>query len=286
MLAWVRESEGLVLKEVPAPLPRPGELLVRVEAVSLNRGELRSVALGRDGVIPGWDVAGVVEREAPDGSGPAAGQRVAAVLERGAWAQYVAVPLHQAALVPDGMTSSVAATLPLAGLTALGVLAIAGSVLGKRVLITGASGGVGMLAVQLAKLSGAAVTGVSTAAGVEGEFDLILESVGGESLARAIALVGRGGVVVAIGNSSEKETTFNARTLYANRGASIRGYMIFEELELRRIGSRELASLLELARTGVLVPTVHVERSWRELPSVLSDLEQRRVRGKAVLRVD
>ena len=287
MLAWVKEAEGLVFKDVAVPTPRPDELLVRVEAVSLNRGELRTVALGGDGVIPGWDIAGTVEREAAQGSGPAAGQRVTAMVERGAWAQYVAVPLHQAAAIPEGVTTSAAATLPLAGLTILAAFARAGSIIGKRVLITGASGGLGTLAIQIARLGGAIVTGVSSVGpDVQGEFDFILESAGGDSLAQAVTRLGPEGLVVSIGNSSARETTFNARTLYANRGATIQGLMVFEEVEQRRVGSRELGFLLELVRTGLLVPAVQVERNWRDLPAVLADLDQRRFKGKAVMTVD
>jgi len=165
-------------------------------------------------------------------------------------------------------------------------LAIGGPLLGKRVLITGASGGVGTLATQLATLGGATVTGVSAIRERTGEYDLILESAGGESFANAIDVVARGGVIVTIGNSSEQPSTFNVRTLYAKGGASIYGLIVFEEVESRRVGTRELASLFELVRGGALQPVIEVERSWNDPERTLADLEQRRFKGKAVLRVD
>src|SRR5918997_1699089 len=110
----------------------------------------------------------------------------------------------------SGLQLGDAPTLPIAGLTILRAFDVAGSLLGRRVLITGASGGVGQFAIQLAEMSGATVTGVRSAEEASGAFDLILESAGGRSFAAAIDLVARGGVVVSIGNSSEEETTFNA----------------------------------------------------------------------------
>ncbi len=281
MRAWMKANGRLELHDdVPEPEPRSDEWLVKVEAISLNRGEVRGAALAADGTIPGWDVAGTIA------GGPEAGNRVAAMLGGGAWAEYAAVPRTSAAFIPDEVATTVAATLPLAGLTVMRALAVGGALLGKRVLITGATGGVGSLAMQIANLAGARVTGVSAIdADAAGEYDLILESAGGASLERAIELVASGGVVVTIGNSSEQPASFNPRSLYRKGGASIYGLLVFEEVESRRAGSRELAYLLDLVRAGTLTPVIEVERSWRELDRTLDDLAQRRFRGKAVLTV-
>ena len=276
MRAWIKNDGRLQFSDdVPEPVPRSDEWLVRVEAVSLNRGEVRTAALAAEGVIPGWDVAGTTED----------GMRVAGIVGGGAWAELVALPKHASATIPDGVSTAIAATLPLAGLTAVRALAVAGPLLGKRVLVTGATGGVGSLAIQLATLGGARVTGVAAVRDVEGEFDLILESAGGDSLARAIELVASGGTVVSIGNSSEQPTSFNARTLYRKGATTLYGLLIFEEVASRRVGTRELASLFDLVQTGVLQPVVEVEREWTDLDRTLDDLEHRRFRGKAVLRV-
>jgi NADPH2:quinone reductase len=138
----VGSPNRLVLREVEEASPGPSEALIRVAAVSLNRGEVRrTAAVTRAGFRPGWDVAGTVERAAQDGSGPPEGARVVGLLETGAWAELAAVPTRYLAALPEGVSFAQAATLPVAGLIALYTLEKGGGLLGKNVLITGASGG-------------------------------------------------------------------------------------------------------------------------------------------------
>ena len=94
MRAWVKLADGLELSEVARPVPRADELLMKVEAFSVNRGELRGARRAAEGVVPGWDVAGTVLEPAASGSGPGRGARVAALLNAGAWAELAAVPAH------------------------------------------------------------------------------------------------------------------------------------------------------------------------------------------------
>ena len=304
MKAWVKRAEGLQLEEVAAPVAQSDELLLRVEAISLNRGELRGAARAAEGSVPGWDVAGTVVARAANGKGPGEGARVAALLTSGGWAEVARVPEAIAAVVPEGVALDVAATLPIAALTVVRAIEIAGSMIGKRMLVTGGTGGVGQFAIQLGRLAGAAVTAVSSrraqwdllrelgarevVAAIEdatNAFDLVLESVGGSSLAAAIDRVARGGVVVTIGNSSEEDTTFNARTLYAKGGASIYGLLIFEEVESRRVGARDLERVMSLVQSGELRAPIEVRRSWTELPAVLDEMQRRAYSGKAVLTI-
>ncbi len=304
MKAWQKHIGALRLADVPEPQPAADQVLLQVHAISLNRGEVRGVTRAADGVIPGWDVAGTVLEPAQLGSSPAKGTRVAAMLDGGGWAERVAVPVARAAIIPDGVGFDVAATLPIAGLTALRAIELGAPVKGSRVLVTGGSGGVGQFAVRLAALDGAEVTAVSSrpaqhevlkALGAKhmvtriedakGPFDLVLESVGGPSLAKAIDLVGPEGVVVVYGNSSEQDTTFSARTLFLKGAATIYGLLVFEEYDSGRIGAHDLERLMMLVRDGKLHSPISLRRPWTELPATMRELEQREYPGKAVLEL-
>src|SRR5215218_1279517 len=144
---------GFELAAVPEPEPAPDTALVAVRAVSVNRGELTGAGTAPAGTRFGWDLAGVVLRAAADGTGPHAGARVVGLAgDRTAWAERVEVPTGVLAQLPDAVSDEQAAALPVAGLTAFQILDIAAPLLGRTVLITGAGGGVGRLAVQLAAL--------------------------------------------------------------------------------------------------------------------------------------
>src|SRR6185369_6898594 len=150
----------LAIKPVELRDPDRDEVSVRVTAISLNRGETRrALQVADPGWRPGWDFAGVVERAAADGSGPKPGTRVVGLLPSGAWAERVNCRSHAVAALPEGVSDAQAATLPVAGLTALHALRQGGLLLGRKVLVDGATGGVGHLAVQLAAAAGAEVYG-------------------------------------------------------------------------------------------------------------------------------
>ena len=300
------EAAGrLVIRPVAEPVPDRAEAVVRVRALSLNRGEVRRAGMAAAGWRPGWDLAGTVERMAADGSGPRVGVRVVGFLPEGAWAERVAVPTHALAELPDKVTFSQAATFPVAGLTALHALGKRGPLLALRVLVTGATGGVGNFAVQLARLGGAHVTAsvrrpdqvaalrqvgahdvvVGDEIPASPKYDLVIESVGGRTLGTALAALERGGVCVTLGVSATAEVTFDARQFFVSGRTTLYGFYLFTEFgnEPARIGLRRLA---DLVAAGQLVPQISLERPWTEIGQVAQDLMARRFPGKAVLTLD
>jgi len=295
----------LTVSEVEEPEPGPSEAVVRVAAVSLNRGEVRRAEAAEPGFRPGWDLAGTVERPAADGPGEDA--RVVGFLPSGAWAELAAVPTNALAELPDGVSFEEAATLPVAGLTALYALDKGGNLLGKDVLITGASGGAGQFALQLASMSGARVVALvrrpeheglvreagahevavdETGAAAEGygPYDLILESVGGEVLGNVLPMLAPEGTCVSFGVSGGAEVTFDASELYRIGGAKLYGFILFHEV-LARPASAGLARLVKLVGDGRLKPSIEVEAPWTDVGEVATRLIDRGYTGKAVLRV-
>lgn len=306
MLALVNTPSAPIpveLKEVPEPAPLPSEAVVEVHAFSLNRGELALLANRPEGWRPGQDVVGVVVQPAADGSGPAKGTRVVALVDGAGWSQRVAAPTARMAALPENVSFASAATLPVAGLTALRTLRQGGSLLAQRVLITGAAGGVGSFAVQLAALAGAEVTGVVShpdrAAGLaglgasalvesiqeaEGLFDLILESAGGSSLAGAISKVAPGGTVVMFGNSSREQTPISFPNFAGHAGARLLAFFIYESGTPASMGA-DLAKLVSLVSSGKLKPEIGLEDSWHNVYRATTALRDRKVNGKAVFHV-
>jgi NADPH:quinone reductase-like Zn-dependent oxidoreductase len=231
MRAIVCESTGgpevLTLREVATPDPGPGEVRVRVEAAGVNPidwktrsglGAARTFG-GRPFVV-GWDVTGVVDALGPDAAGFAVGDAVLGMAKfpgpEGAYAEYVTVPAAQLRARPAAMPVTEAAALPLAGMTAWQSLVDVGGLRdGQRVLVHAAAGGVGHLAVQIAKAQGAHVIG--TASGpklgllrelgcdevvdyrseafekVLEPVDLVYDLIGGDTAIRSFDLVAAGG---------------------------------------------------------------------------------------------
>lgn len=286
--------------EVDEPRPAPDEVLVAVEAFSVNRGEILLLASGRD-EPPGKDVAGRVVRAATDGSGPAEGTRVVAHLASGGWAERAAVPTGRLAVLPDRVPFDVAAALPLAGLTALRLIGAAGGRLaGGRVLLTGASGGVGHYFVELAAAIGARITAVSAtpergerllelgAAHVvsspdaaDGPFALVLESVGGESFTQALAKLARGGLILWFGQASQQPATLDLFAV-ASGPAEITLRSFFYWTEEDRDGE-DLATLVDLGATDRLHPEIGARADWSQTPRILAAVRDRQIRGNAVL---
>src|SRR5260370_27230096 len=119
MKAIVNNPDGPAVTAVDDPRPGSGEALVAVRAFSINRGELDLLQTRTDAWRPGQDIAGVVVEPAADGSGPAAGTRMVALVEQAGWAELAAVPVSRLARLPTQRGIEQAAALPLAGLPAL-----------------------------------------------------------------------------------------------------------------------------------------------------------------------
>jgi len=297
----------LVLRPVDAPVALPNEAVIRVAAISLNRGEVRRVMMAEAGWRPGWDLAGAVERQAVNDSGPPEGARVVGFLPSGAWATRVAVPTDALAVLPSAVSVAQAATLPVAGLTALYALEQGDGLLGRRVLITGASGGVGHLAIQIARDMGASVValirrdthaaaahdagadevivGEVSRAEPSGPYDVIIDSVGGQTLGAALGMLARNGVCVTLGTSETEQVHFDARRFYGTGGARLYGFILFHEVRARP-ASEGLARLAGLVAAGRLRPQIDVEASWTQIADVAQQLIDRRFAGKAVLHID
>jgi len=286
------------------PNAQPGEALVRVHAVSLNPGELRRARKRAAREPIGWDFAGVVEREAADGTGPKTGARVVGFVANGAWADYVAAPTGQIGTLPGAVSFTAAAALPIAGLTALRTLRRGGDLRGKSVLIVPGTGGVGLFAVQLAKRAGGRVTAVvrsepsaalvrelgaeavvvgpTAGAAAQGPYDLIVESLGGDSLGAALGMVAPDGTVVSFGQTVGATTTFAADAFYATGGASLYGFIIFYEARKDPV-ARDLEQLAALVAAGDLAARIDATLPFDEFTTAISARDDRKLSGKVVV---
>jgi NADPH:quinone reductase-like Zn-dependent oxidoreductase len=291
-------SAAVSFSEVPEPEPGPSQVLVDVSHVSLNYGDLNDARSGRVpvGAVLGSDAAGVVVRAAADGTGPAVGTPVVALTE-GAFAERVAIDVDALAEVPKAVDLAKAAALPVAGVAALRSLRAAGLGPGKRVLVTGASGGVGRFAVQLAAHAGAhVIASVGSTARAEGlgeagadevvigleglrqPVDVVIDSVGGPQLVAAWNLLAPGGSVQSVGWTSGEPAVFPP---YATVGAakSLTSFVIEGN------AGADLAILTELAAEGSLTVEIGWQGSWDRFAEAADALRGRRVPGKAVLQV-
>jgi NADPH:quinone reductase len=294
-------SSSVRIGEVDEPVPGPDEVLVAVEAYSVNRGETFLLDRPRSGWRPGKDVAGTILGSARDGSGPEPGARVVGFAEGGGWAERVAVPAARVAALPDGVDAVTAAALPLAGLTALRLVRVAGPLIGRRLLVTGASGGVGHYVTEMAFAAGAEVTAVASTVergarlrelgattltdlkDAAGWFDLAMESVGGAVFSAARRRVRPDGRVLWFGQAGLEPITVDFfEWIDDTVGAAI---IPVDHAHSDRTDGEDLATLVRLVATGRLHPEVGCVEPWTQTARVVDDLRERRVRGNAVLRV-
>ncbi|MFF1675060.1 zinc-binding dehydrogenase [Streptomyces sp. NPDC058256] len=290
--------------EVDPPAPQHDEALIKVTDFSLNRADFLHLSSPSSTYRPGIDAAGVVERAAPDGSGPAAGSRVVLHLPGGgAGAEYVAAPADRLAAIPNTVDSATASTLPLAGLVARRMLALAGPLQGRRILATGAGGGVGQLLIQLAVAGGAEITAVaapgqptehmaalgakitSDVETADGDpFDIVLESVGGDLGSKAAYTLRPGGQYVWFGQASGNPISLDFfRLLQGGTSLTLR-HFVYSDGDGSR-DAEDMAALLALASDGKLRVEIGHRGDFSNAGPLLKEMSTGRLRGKAVVTI-
>jgi NADPH:quinone reductase-like Zn-dependent oxidoreductase len=239
-------SDQLKLETLPRPVPGEGEVLIKVRFAGVNPidWKLRSGAYQAFMPVtfpaqPGIDVSGVIEAV---GSGVTAWKKGQAVfgVARGSYAEFALAKAVDVVAKPEALSFEIAASLPVGALTAWQLVEEAGVEAGKRVLVQGAAGGVGLFAVQFAKLKVAHVAGTASAANVSfvkglgadevldyakgplnlKDLDVVIDTVGGSVLESSYALLKKGGVLVTAAGqpSEEKAKALEVTVRYVSRG--------------------------------------------------------------------
>jgi NADPH2:quinone reductase len=228
---------------------------------------------------------------------------VVGLVEGAGWAERVAAPVARLAPLDDGVSFEDAATLGLAGRTALRTVRLAEPLLGRSALVLGAAGGVGHLVVQLAARAGARVTAHARTASHTGElidlgvdrvitgdevepaaFDVVLDGVGGASLERAIHAVRPNGTIVLLGATDPEPANLTLLDFIGREGARILTYFSYASGDEQSIGT-DLAALAELVARGQLRPRVGTVVDWRDADRALTALASGQIAGKAVLSI-
>jgi NADPH:quinone reductase len=292
----------LRLGEAPDPIPGPAQVLIEVRYSSLNSADLFVAGRSEPGAVLGFDAAGVVVSMAADGSGPEVGSRVVSFASHGGWACLRAVDVRDVAVVPDGVDLGQAATLPVAAGTALRALWQAGPTVGRRILVTGAAGGVGSFAVQLAAVGGAYVIAavgspasgeglrelgaaevVTDLAQVSDPVDVVVDNVGGTQLAAAYQLLAAGGSLQSVGWAAGEPTVLTpGSTLGSPSPKTIASVYNGSGLADRR---QQLHALLTLVADGRIKPQIAWRGPWERIGEPARALATRQLHGKAVLEI-
>jgi NADPH:quinone reductase-like Zn-dependent oxidoreductase len=305
-------SSELVYQDLPRPLPGEGELLIRVHAAGVNpvdcktrSGSALANAYGdRFPLVLGWDVAGVVEAVGQGVTGFVEGDAVYGMVHfpqpGGAYAEYVTAPAEQLAHKPDSVDFLEAAALPLVSLTAWQAIFEAGELAaGQTVLIHGAAGGVGHVAVQQARWRGARIVGTARSRDEEflqglgldvlvdyrtarfeeiiGDVDVVLDTFGGEIQERSWGVLKPGGILVTLRTTPDLEEKAAA---HGHRGRGLRAKHV-----LVRPQPEHWASINDLVASGQLRPVVAAVYPLHEVAAAHDRLERGPTRGKIVLRV-
>lgn len=228
------------------------------------------------------------------------GTRVVAHPPSAGWAERAAVRTSQIAALPDGVSEIVAAALPLAGLTALRLMRVAGPLLGRRLLMTGASGGVGHYFTELAAAAGAELTVLTATpergarlrelgarqviqnlAEAAGPFDVVLESVGGELTQQALVKLRPHGTLIWFGQASRTPPTLDFFRFWEGPASGTIRHFDYTDSDVP--DGRDLLTIVQLVASGRLHPEIGLLAGWEETDTVLRTLRDRGIRGNAVL---
>lgn len=324
MKAWSWDRYGppdvLTLKDVPEPGIARDEVLVRVRAASVNpydwrhmRADPKLIRLGiglrrpKPGLILGADLAGVVERVGDEVTGLRPGDEVFGEVRLGSFAEAVAVPQDRLAVKPARLTFEQAASVSMAAHTALQGLRDTGGIsAGQRVLVNGASGGIGTFAVQLAKTFGAEVTGVCSTRNVDivrslgaddvvdytrddftertGRYDLLMDIVGNRSLAELRRPLTSRGTLVIVGGIASARGGLLGPAAQVYRGALAAPFVSQRVATVHwNPNSADLQFLAELMEKEQVTPVIDRTYPFTELPDALRYLERAHARGKVAI---
>ncbi|MFI7633723.1 NAD(P)-dependent alcohol dehydrogenase [Nonomuraea sp. NPDC049400] len=326
MKAFVLRSYGspLRLTDVDRPVPGDGEVLVRVRATSVQpydwhfmRGEPYVARLmpGGPGLLTppfgilGADVAGEVEAVGAGVTEFGPGDEVYAMPKQGGFAQYVCVPESELARKPANLSFEEAAAVPMAANTALIALRDQGRVQpGQKVLVNGASGGVGTFAVQLAKAFGARVTGVCSARNVDmvwsigadevidytkedftrngQRYDLLVDIAGSRPASACRRVLARKGILVLVGGPAGRWLQPVGHVVAALAAAPfVSQRTVLADVVRCTENKRNLATLTELIEAGAVHPVIDRSYPFEELPAAVRYQEAGHVPGKVVIAV-
>ncbi|MGH9152848.1 MAG: NAD(P)-dependent alcohol dehydrogenase [Acidimicrobiales bacterium] len=311
-------AEVLRLDDIDAPEPDGGEVLVRVRAAGVDRGVwhlmtgqpyVARLAIGfrrPRNRVPGMDVAGVVERAGTGVSGFAVGDEVFGI-GKGTYAELAVAPAEKLVLKPEGLPFKQAAAVPVSGLTALHAVRDVGRVqAGQSVLVIGAAGGVGTYAVQMAKASGATVTGVCSTAKLDlvrsigadhvvdytrddvvelGErYDVVIDIAGNRTLRRLRRVLAPKGTLVIVGGEEGGRWLGGIeRNLWASLWSPFTGQRMRAFVSRER--GEDIETLAEMIAAGRLTPVVERTFPLADTADAIRYLEGGHARGKVVVTV-
>lgn len=297
--------EQLEFRDIDIPVIKEGEVLIKTKAVSINPVDTKvrqgqgifSALKDVNPLILGWDISGIVEQSRSDLF--KAGDEVFGMISfpghGKAYAEYVAAPADQLAFKPKNSSFEAAAAATLVALTAWQALVTnAGVKKGQKVLIHAAAGGVGHIAVQLAKYLGAEVTGTSSeknkefvsGLGVdhyinykkynwalqEREYDFVLDTIGGDNIENSLAVTKAGGTIISIPSGLNEAITEKARE------KGVKGYFM-----LVRSNGEEMKEIASLLEQGIIKPFISHKFHFEQIREAHLQIESGRTVGKVIV---